>query len=120
MLTIKVAIASTALSLWVVSASAVTVTPADAMGQVGHAAKVCGVVASANYAAESRARPTFLTLVDPGQQYPTAALTAVIYVTDREKCETPGRNLPGHRVFMTRSTCYLRQMLEMILSNPSQ
>jgi len=43
----KVAIASTALSLWAFSAGAVTVTPTDAMGQVGHTAKVCGVVASA-------------------------------------------------------------------------
>jgi len=58
----KVAFASTALSLRAFSAGAVTVTPTDAMGQVGHAAKVCGVVASANYAADSRAHPTFLTL----------------------------------------------------------
>ena len=120
MLTIKVAIASTALSLWVVSASAVTVTPADAMGQVGHLAKVCGVVASANYAAESRARPTFLTLVDPGQQYPTAALTAVIYGTDRAKFDNPEGNLPGQRVCMTGFISYFRQRPEMILSNPSQ
>ena len=35
----KVAIASTALSLWAFSAGAVTVTPTDAMGQVGHTAK---------------------------------------------------------------------------------
>ena len=36
----KVAIASMALSLWAFSAGAVTVTPTDAMGQVGHTAKV--------------------------------------------------------------------------------
>ena len=60
MLTIKAAIVSTALSLCAFSAGAVTVTPGDAMSQVGHAAKVCGVVASANYAADARAHPTFL------------------------------------------------------------
>lgn len=120
MLTIKVAIASTALSLWVVSASAVTVTPADAMGQVGHAAKVCGVVASANYAAESRARPTFLTLVDPGQQYPTAALTAVIYGTDRAKFGNPEVSLSGKRVCVTGFVSYFRHRPELILSDPNQ
>jgi hypothetical protein len=52
MLTMKVAIATAALSLVAFSASAATVAPADAMGQVGHTAKVCGVVASANYAAD--------------------------------------------------------------------
>ena len=57
----KAAIASTALSLWAFSAGAVTVTPTDAMGQVGHTAKVCGLVASAVYEANSRAHPTFLT-----------------------------------------------------------
>jgi hypothetical protein len=63
----KVAIASTALSLWAFSAGAATVTPTDAMGQVGHTAKVCGVVASAVYDANSRARPTFLTLSRPSR-----------------------------------------------------
>ena len=60
----KAAIASTALSLWAFSAGAVTVTPTDAMVQVGHTAKVCGLVASAVYEANSRAHPTFLTLLN--------------------------------------------------------
>lgn len=85
----KEAIASTALRLWALSAGAVTVTPADAMCQVGHAAKVCGVVAFANYAADTRVHPTFLTLVNPGQPNPTAALTAAIYGTDRAKFDNP-------------------------------
>jgi hypothetical protein len=93
--TMKVAIVSMALSLCAFSAGAVTVTPADAMSQVGHAAKVCGVVASANYAADARAHPTFLTLVDPGQPNPTGALTAVIYGTDRTKFGNPEVTLPG-------------------------
>ena len=63
----KAAIASTALSLWAFSAGAVTVTPTDTMGQVGHTAKVCGVVASAVYEPSSRAHPTFVTMVDPDQ-----------------------------------------------------
>ena len=120
MLTMKVAIASTALGLWAYSAGAVTVTPADAMGQIGHAAKVCGVVASANYAADSRAHPTFLTLVNPGQQNPTGALTAVIYGTDRAKFGNPEVTLPGQRVCVTGFISYFRQRPEMMLSDPNQ
>src|SRR5262249_47443295 len=82
----KVAIASMALSLWAGSAGAVmTVTPTDAMSQVGHSARVCGVVASAVYDASSRAHPTFLTLLSAYQPDASRALTAVIYGTDRAK-----------------------------------
>ncbi len=120
MLTMKVAIASAALSLVAFSAGAVTVSPADAMGQVGHTAKVCGVVASANYAADARAHPTFLTLVNPVQSNPAAALTAVIYGTDRAKFGNPEMTLPGQRVCVTGFISYFRQRPEMILSGPSQ
>jgi len=120
MLTMKVAIASTALGLWAYSAGAVTVTPADAVGQVGHAAKVCGVVASANYAADARAHPTFLTLVNPGQPNSTGALTAVIYGSDRAKFGNPEGTLPGQRVCVTGFVSYFRQRPEMMLSDPSQ
>jgi len=83
--TVKVAIATTAFSLWAFSAGAVTVTPADAMGQVGHTAKVCGTVASAVYEANSPAHPTFLTLISPDQLNVNRALTGVIYGSDRAK-----------------------------------
>jgi len=81
----KVAIASAALSLWAFSAGAVTVTPTGAIGQVGHTAKVCGVVASAVYEANSRAHPTFLTLLNADHPDAGRAMTAVIYGTDRAK-----------------------------------
>ena len=61
----KVAIAAAALSLWALSANAVTVTPTDVMGQVGHTAKVCGVVAWATYEVNSRARGGDLPEVFP-------------------------------------------------------
>jgi len=120
MLTMKVAIAAAALSVAAFSAGAATVAPADAMGQVGHTAKVCGVVASANYAADARAHPTFLTLVNPVQPNPAAALTAVIYGTDRAKFGNPEMALPGQRVCVTGFISYFRQRPEMMLSNPSQ
>src|SRR5437660_8543821 len=74
--TVKVVIASTAFSLWAFSAGAVTVNPADAMGQVGHTARVCGIVASAVYKAESSAHPTFVTLISPDQPNVNQALRA--------------------------------------------
>jgi hypothetical protein len=46
------------------SAGAVTVTPADVMDQVGHTARVCGLVASANYEPDTRAQPD---ISHPGQ-----------------------------------------------------
>lgn len=102
------------------SAGAATVTPEDALGQVGHTAKVCGVVASGNYAAESRARPTFLTLVNPGQANPTGTLTAVIYGTDRAKFGNPEVSLPGQRVCVAGFVSYFRHRPELILSDPKQ
>jgi hypothetical protein len=116
----KVAIASTTLALWAVSAGAATVTPEDALGEVGHTAKVCGVVTSGNYAPDSRAHPTFLTLVNPGQPNPTGALTAVVYGTDRAKFGNPEVTLPGQRVCVTGFVSYFRHRPELILSDPSQ
>ena len=116
----KLAIASTAVGLWAISAGAVTVTPADAMSQVGRAAKVCGVV-SAVYEASSRAHPTFVTLISPGQPSANRALTAVIYGTDRAKFGgNPEAVLQGQRLCVTGFVSFFRQRPEMILSNPAQ
>jgi DNA/RNA endonuclease YhcR with UshA esterase domain len=78
------------------------------------------VIASANYAADARAHPTFLTLIDLGQPNPAGALTAVIYGTDRAKFGNPEATLPGQRVCVTGFISYFRQRPEMMLSNPSQ
>jgi hypothetical protein len=116
----KVAIASAALSLWALSAGAVTVTPADAMGQVGHTAKVCGLVSSANYEPDSRAHPTFLTLVSPDQPRVNQTLTAVIFGDDRAKFGTPEMALQGQRICVTGFVSFFRHRPEMILTQPSQ
>jgi hypothetical protein len=121
MYSIKVAIASTALGLWALSAGAATVTPADAMGQVGRTARVCGVVASTVYDTNSRAHPTFVTLVSPDQPNVNQALTAVIYGTDRVKFGgTPEAGLQGRRICVTGFISFFRQRPEMILSAPTQ
>ena len=116
----KAAIASTALSLWAFSAGAATVTPTDAMGQVGHTAKVCGVVASAVYEANSRAHPTFLTLLNADHPDAGRAMTAVIYRTDRAKFGMPEVALQGQLLCVTGFVSFFRQRPEMILSDPRQ
>ena len=116
----KVAIASAALSLWAASAGAVTVTPADVMRQVGHTARVCGLVASANYEPDTRARPTFLTMVSPDQPSANRALTAVIFGDDRAKFGTPEVALQGQRICVTGFVSFFRNRPEMILTRPSQ
>ncbi len=118
---IKLVTVSTMLSLWAISAGAVTVTPADAMSQVGHAAKVCGVVSAAVYEASSRAHPTFVTLISPDQPSANRALTAVIYGTDRAKFGgNPEAVLQGQRLCVTGFVSFFRQRPEMILSDPAQ
>jgi hypothetical protein len=119
--TVKIAIASAAVGLWAFSAAAVTVTPADAMGQVGHSAKVCGVVASAVYEAGTRRHPTFVTLMSPDQPGANRTLTAVIYGTDLAKFGgTPEAAMRGQRVCVTGFVSFFRQRPEMILSDPMQ
>ena len=117
----KVAFASAALSLWALSANAVTVTPTDVMGQVGHTAKVCGVVAWATYEVNNRAHPTFVTMVDPDQPNALHALTAVIYGDDRAKFGgAPETALEGQRICVTGFVSFFRHRPEMILSDPRQ
>ena len=119
--TVKVAIATTAFGLWASSAGAVTVTPADAIGQVGHTAKVCGTVASVVYEAKAPAHPTFLTLINPDQPNVNRALTAVIYGSDRAKFgSTPESALQGKRLCVTGFVSFFRHRPEMILSDPTQ
>src|SRR5215831_5916205 len=94
----KLTITSAVLSMWAFSAGAASIAPADAMTNVGRTATVCGVVASANYAAGTRANPTFLTVVNPDQSDPGRALTAVIFGHDRAKFGTPETTLAGRQI----------------------
>jgi len=120
MYSVKMVIGSAALSLWTFAAGAVTVTPADVMSQVGHNAKVCGIVAAANYEPETRAHPTFLTLISPDQPGANRALTAVIFGDDRAKFGTPEMMLQGKRMCVTGFVSFFRHRPEMILSHPRQ
>jgi hypothetical protein len=116
----KVAIVSAALSLWTLSAGAVTVTPADVMRQVGHTVRVCGLVSSATYEPDTRAHPTFLSLVSPDEPSAGWALTAVIFGDDRAKFGTLEMAMQGQRVCVTGFVSFFRHRPEMILTHPSQ
>jgi DNA/RNA endonuclease YhcR with UshA esterase domain len=116
----KTAITSAVLSLWAVSAGAVSVDPTAAMANVGRTATVCGSVASADYMAGSRANPTFLTVVNSDRPDSKGALTAVIYGHDRAKFGTPEMTLHGQRVCVTGHISFFRGRPEMILSTPRQ
>jgi hypothetical protein len=116
----KLVITSAAFVMWAFSAVAVSIDPTAATAGIGRTAKVCAVVASADYMVGSRASPTFLTVVNPDQPDPKRALTAVIYGHDRAKFGTPETTLQGQRVCVTGYISFFRKRPEMILSAPRQ
>jgi|SRR5271165_2907288 len=109
--------ASAVFGLWAYSSSAAPLNPEDAAGHVGENATVCGVVASAKFAANSRSQPTFLDL---GRAYPNSAFTAVIFGDDRAKFGTPETSLRGKRVCVTGQIRDYHGKPEIILNDPSQ
>jgi DNA/RNA endonuclease YhcR with UshA esterase domain len=114
---ITLAVATVVFSLWALAADAASIGPADAASHIGESATVCGLVASAKYAANSRAQPTFL---DMGQPYPNEAFTAVIFGTDRAKFGEPAATLSGKRICVTGPVRNYRGKPEIIVSDPSQ
>ena len=106
-----------ALGLWALSANAASVSPEDAPKHVGETATVCGVVASAKFATNSRSQPTFLDL---GKPYPETPFTAVIFGDDRAKFGTPETSLRGRRICVTGQIRDYRGKPEIILNDPSQ
>jgi hypothetical protein len=96
--------------------AAATLTPDDAPKHVGENGTVCGVVASAHFAARSRAQPTFLNLDKP---YPNQIFTAVIFGDDRAKFGEPER-LEGRRICVSGPIRLYRGAPEVILHEPKQ
>jgi DNA/RNA endonuclease YhcR with UshA esterase domain len=113
----KLVVSCAAFGLWSLSAGAATLGPEDAAGHVGETATICGVVASAKFAASSRSQPTFLDL---GRPYPNAPFTAVIFGDDRSKFGTPETSLRGKRLCVTGQIRDYRGKPEIILNDPSQ
>ena len=95
---LRLLITSTAFVLWAVGARAATLNPEEAAKHVGEHVTVCGLVASAKYAAQARGGPTFL---DFGKPYPNATFTGLILGNDRAKFGTPEKTLQGRQVCIT-------------------
>ena len=114
---LQVLIALAIFGLWVSSTQAAPIGPEEAGSHVGESATVCGLVASAKFAANSRSQPTFLDMDKP---YPNARFTAVIFGSDRPKFGTPETSLRGKRVCVTGQIRDYRGKPEIILNDPSQ
>lgn len=108
---------ATALALWTLAAQAANVAPEDAAKHVGETATVCGTVASATYAEQSRGEPTFLNLDQP---YPNQIFTAVIWGENRVAFGTPESTLLGKRICTTGVIQLFRGTPEVILHSPGQ
>jgi DNA/RNA endonuclease YhcR with UshA esterase domain len=89
----------------------------EARDHVGENATVCGIVASAHYAARSRSQPTFLNL---GKAYPAQIFTAVIFGSDRAKFSEPEKTLQGKSICVTGTVRLYRGKPEVILTDPDQ
>ena len=113
----RAVVTSTIFCLWAFSTGAATLAPGDAVSHVGESATVCGVVASAKFAVNSRSQPTFLDFDRP---YPNAIFTAVIFGDDRPKFGSPETTLGGKRICVTGQIRDYRGKPEIILHDPSQ
>jgi hypothetical protein len=92
-------------------------TPEEAAGHIGDQAEVCGVVASAKFATESRGQPTFLNL---GRPYPSHVFTALIWGSDRGKFTYALETLESERICVRGVISDYRGKAQIIVSRPSQ
>jgi hypothetical protein len=110
------AVALCATLLSTTSAQAASLTPQQAAAHVGQVETVCGVVASAHYAARTHSHPTFLNL---GEPYPWQVFTAVIFGSDRVKFGQP-ETLQGRNVCVSGKIELYRGKPEIVLHEAEQ
>jgi len=94
-----------------------SITTADAKNHIGKRMTVYGVVASANYDAQSRRDPTFLNL---DESYPRQIFTALIRGEDREKFGTPEISLKEKRVCISGLIEKYQGVPQIVLRKTSQ
>jgi hypothetical protein len=109
-------------TLWLSLAAApawaqVRITPEAALTHVGESATVCGMVASARYAAKSKGSPTFLNL---GKPYPQHVFTAIIWGRRRSHFSYKPEELQGRSVCITGTVTVHKGIAEMEVSSPAQ
>jgi hypothetical protein len=103
--------------VWPLAANAAPLNPEEAASHVGESASVCGLVASATYAAAAMAAPTFLDL---GKPYPNQVFSAVILGSDRMKFGTPEISLREKHVCVTGEIFLFQGKPEIILRDTKQ
>ncbi len=92
--------------------------PIDAHKYIGMEKTVCGTVASATYALQTKGRPTFLNLDQP---YPRQIFTVVIWGSDRNKFKDPPEAFfKGKRICVTGIIKDYRGKPEIIVRSPDQ
>jgi hypothetical protein len=99
------------------AAHAALLTPEEAGSHIGEDVTICGVVASATYAANAPMAPTFLDL---GKPYPNQIFTAVILGNDRSKFGMPENSMREKNVCVTGEIFLYQGKPEIILHNPTQ
>jgi hypothetical protein len=73
-------------ALWGSASLAAPLSPEEAISHIGEIATVCGIVAFAEFEADTQRQPT---LLDLGKPAPNEIFTAVIYGMDRAKFGHP-------------------------------
>ena len=94
---------------------AATLTAVQAKDHIGETATVCGVVASATFAARTKGAPTFLNLDKP---YPDHIFTVVIWGNDRPKFDQPEALYRGKRICITGTIKSFRDHPETVVTDP--
>ena len=94
-----------------------SISAREAKNHVGEEATVCGMVASAHYAASSRGRPTFINLDQP---YPNQIFTIVIWEEDRAKFGNPEERYIDKNICATGRITLYRGVAETTVREPAQ
>jgi len=113
--TLFVAVAFCIFAIPAAHAQAKRITPAAAKNHVGEQAMVCGKVASARYARDSKGEPTFLNLDQP---YPKQVFTIVIWGDDRAKFGEPELKYRDQKICVTGKITGFRGEPEIVANNP--
>lgn len=94
------------------------IRPGEAGAHVGKHRTVCGQVASATFAVQTRRQPTFLNLDRP---YPNQIFTVVIWGQDRPKFRTaPEKLYSGKQVCVSGVISTYKGVPQIIVNEPTQ
>ena len=93
------------------------ITVGEAGAYVGQTMTVCGNVASAKFAHQSKGQPTFLNLDQP---YPRHIFTIVIFGNNRSAFGSPEKTYVGKNICATGLIKSYQGKLEIIAKEPSQ